>query len=101
MSTKHGSLSPQSLKRIQGGELILQDYDNEEIASIVGVTERTVRRWRRKLKNKDDVYILSRKKGSGRPSTLTNKQKQRLKRILRKGARAAGYEDVFNCQGSK
>jgi len=30
MKSKHGSLSPQELKRLQGGELILKGYDNHK-----------------------------------------------------------------------
>jgi transposase len=51
MSTHHGSLSPHAFKRYQGIDLIFKGYDNEEIADIVEVTVRTVRRWRTKLKD--------------------------------------------------
>jgi transposase len=51
MSTKHGSLSPQAIKRQQGVDLIYKGYDSEEIADIVEVTVRTVRRWRKKLQD--------------------------------------------------
>ena len=63
MSTSHGSLSNQSRKRLQGGELIHKGYDNEEIASILDVGESTVKFWRRKLnKNNNDLACLARKK---------------------------------------
>jgi len=42
VSTKAGILSPQALKRLQGGELILKGYDDETIADIVEVTPRSV-----------------------------------------------------------
>jgi len=48
MSKKHGSLSAQELKCLQGGELILNGYDNEEISDIVGVSTSVVQKWRRK-----------------------------------------------------
>ena len=38
MRIKHGSLSSQEFKRLQGGDLILNGYDNEEISDIVGVS---------------------------------------------------------------
>jgi len=92
MSTSHGSLSNQSRKRLQGGELIHKGYDNEEIASILDVGESTVKFWRRKLnKNNNDLASLARKKGSGRPPGLSEEEKQCLKEIILGGAVNAGY----------
>jgi len=92
MSTKHGHLSPQALKRLQGGELILKGYDNDTIADSVDVTTRTVNNWRRTLEARnDDLRALVRKNGSGRIPRLNNTQKQELKEIILGGAIAAGY----------
>ena len=92
MSTKHGSLSTQECKRLLAGELILKDYDNDEIADIVEVSVSSVRKWRKKLKdNGDDISVLHRKAGSGNPSTLNDEQKQQLKEIILGGAIKAGY----------
>jgi transposase len=92
MSTKHGRLSSQELKRLQGGELIHKGYDNDEIADIVEVSVSAVKKWRKKLKNNgNDSSCLSRKPGSGKPSTLNEEQKQQLKEIILGGAIAAGY----------
>jgi transposase len=92
MRTKHGSLSPQELKRLHGGELILNGYDTDEIANIIGVSESVVRRWRKKLENHDDdITCLCRKRGSGTTSLLTDEQKEQLKQIILGGALAAGY----------
>jgi transposase len=92
MGTQHGSLSPQALKRLQGGQLILKGYDNEEIADIVEVSLSTVRNWRQTLQRHDnDLISLVRKHGSGRSSTLTDTQKQQLKEIILAGAIKAGY----------
>jgi transposase len=94
MSTKHGSLSLQDIKRFQGGELILQGYDNAEIADIVGVSERSVKNWRRTLKaNKDNLHALVRKQGSGRLPKLTAKRKSQIKEIVLAGAQASGFAD--------
>jgi len=92
MSTKQGSLSSQASVRLRGGSLILRGYDNEEIADILEVSVSSVKNWRRKLRDhQDDLMCLVRKKGSGRPSTLTDDQKQELKQIILDGAAAAGY----------
>jgi transposase len=93
MNTQHGILSSQALKRQQGVDLIFKGYDNEEIADIVEVTIRSVRRWRKKLKDNGELHVLSRKKGSGRISRLSDEQKQQLKEIILGGAAAAGYPD--------
>jgi transposase len=92
MVTKQGSLSSQTAVRLRGGQLILNGYDNEEIADILEVSPSSVRNWRRKLrKHGDDLASLVRKKGSGRTSMLTDKQKQELKQIILGGAIKAGY----------
>jgi transposase len=92
MSTKHGSLSSQAASRLQGGQLILKGYDNDEIIDIVEVSNSSVKRWKRKLRqNSDDLACLAREKGSGRKSKLDDEQKQKLKEIILAGAIAAGY----------
>ena len=94
MSTQPGSLSPQVLKRLQGGELILQGYENEEIAEIVNVSPSAVKRWRKKLKeHHDDLQALVRKKGSGRIPKLNEDHKQQVKDIVLGGAVQAGYSN--------
>lgn len=92
MSKKHGSLSDQSRKRLQGGELILKELEDDEIAYILDVGESSVKRWRRKLKaNNGDLSCLARKKGSGRPPRLSDEEKLRLREIILGGAVEAGY----------
>ena len=92
MSSKHGSFSDQSRKRLQGGELILKGFDDNEIAFILDVDSSSVWRWRKKLRdNNDDLSSLARKKGSGRPPGLSDDEKQRLKEIILAGAVEAGY----------
>jgi len=92
MSTKHGSLSPQAVKRLRGGELILKGYDNDTIADIVEVTPSAVQKWRKKLKeHSDDLCCLIRKKGSGSHGKLTEEQKQQLKKMILDGALTYGY----------
>ena len=92
MSTKHENISPQSAKRLRGGELILKGYDDDDIADIADVSISAVKKWRKKLnEHNDDLLCLVRKKGSGRIPCLNEEQKQELKDIILKGAVAAGY----------
>jgi len=92
MSEQPGSLSPQAVRRLQGGELILKGYDNEDIVDIVGVSVRAVNKWRKKLGEHDgDLCCLVRKRGSGRIPRLDDEQKQQLKDTIIGGAVAAGY----------
>ena len=69
MSTKHGSLSFQSGKRLLGGEMILKGYDNDTTTTdIAEVNVRTVHRWRQRLKKQNDApCALARKQGSRIP----------------------------------
>jgi transposase len=92
MSNKHGSLSEQSRKRLHGGELILKGLDDDEIAFILDIHESSVWRWRKILRENDnDLVCLARKKGSGRPPSLSDDEKQCLKEIILGGAVEAGY----------
>jgi transposase len=92
MSSKQGTLSEQSRKRLQGGELILKGFEDEDIAHVLDVGESTVGRWRKILRENDnDLASLARKKGSGRPPRLSDDEKQRLKEIILAGAVKAGY----------
>jgi len=94
MSTTHDSLSSQALTRLQGGELILKGYDNDEIADICDVSPYTVQHWRKTLdEHHSDLCSLVRKKGSGRISQLSEEQKQQLKDIILAGAVQAGYSN--------
>ena len=95
MSRKHGNLSAQAFKRLQGGELILKGYENETIADIVDVSISSVTNWRKTLNvYNGDLCSLVRKTGSVCPPSLNDPQKQQLKQILLDGAFAAGYPAV-------
>ena len=76
MSTRHGSISQQALKRFQGGELILKGYDNEEFTDIVEACPCTVKHWRHTLnEHNGNLSALVRKKGSSKTSNLQDEQK--------------------------
>jgi len=94
MSTTHGGLSSQAVTRLQGGTLILKDFDNDEIVDILDVSVSSVKNWRCRLKKKDgELHALARQKGSGRPPRLNDEQKQRLREIVLAGAVASGYSN--------
>lgn len=90
MSTNHGRLSQQAALRLQGGELILRGFDDDEIVEILNVSLSSVKRWRKKVEA-DGIQALARKSGSGRSSELTWNQLQELHTILLAGAQASGY----------
>ena len=91
MSTQLGSLSRQAAVRIQGGDLILRGFDNEEIMEILEVSLSSVQRWRKKVES-EGLAALARKPGSGSEAELSPEQFDELKTILDQGAIASGYQ---------
>ena len=90
MSTTHGRLSRQAAIRLQGGELILRGFDNDEIVDILDVSRSSVERWRKKIES-EGLRGLARKAGSGRSSELSPEQLQELKAVVGQGAKSSGY----------
>jgi len=90
MSTPHGRISRQAAVRLQAGELILRGFDDDEIVEILGCSLSSLRRWRAKVE-RDGLYALARKSGSGRFAELTPNQRDELKTIILQGAKASGY----------
>ena len=94
MSNRPGSLSRQEFKRLHGGEMILNGFDDEEVAYALNVSLSSVRNWRRTLASHDhDLTCLVRKTGSGYSSKLTDEQKQEVKAIVLAGAQSFGFPD--------
>jgi transposase len=90
MSTPHGRLSRQAAIRLQAGELILRDFNNDEIMEILDVSLSSLKRWRKNVE-REGLHALARKSGSGRHTELTAEQLTELKSIIEQGALAAGY----------
>jgi transposase len=90
MGRQRGSLSRQASVRLQGGDLILRGFDNEEIMEILEVSLSSVKRWRKKVES-DGLAALARKPGSGSEAELSHEQLDELKTILAQGAIASGY----------
>jgi len=70
--------------------MILNGATNDDIIDALEVSLSSVKRWRKKV-DKQGLEGLVRKPGSGRRCRLAPIQKRKLKNLLRKGARACGY----------
>jgi len=91
--------SPEELQRRRQRAIGLLDqgYMPVEVAERVGVDRRSVRRWKAAYRKKGAKGIEA-KPPPGRPPKLTAQHKDRLEKILLKGAKAAGFPtDLWTC----
>lgn len=91
--------SPEQLqrRRERAIELLHQGYQPVEVARELGVDRRSVRRWKAAY-NKEGMQGIRAKPASGRPPRLRAKQREKLKRLLLKGAVASGFStDLWTC----
>jgi transposase len=91
--------SPEQLqrRRERAIELLHQGNHPAEVARKLGVDRRSVRRWKAAY-NKKGMQGIRAKRASGRPPRLTAKQRDKLKRVLLKGAAASGFStDLWTC----
>jgi len=86
-----GTSEQLAVRRRQGLKLLRAGKPTTEIAGRLGVTARTVRRWRQETKRPKPRA----KRAPGRPSRLTTKQVQRLETELKRGAYAHGYAEDY------
>ena len=91
--------SPEELerRRTRGVALLEEGYLPVEVARMLGVDRRSVRRWRAAFREggKDG---LAKRPIPGRPAKLDAKARGRLVRVLLKGARKAGFAtDLWTC----
>ena len=84
--------SPKSLEEHRRRVVVFlkQKLSLHEIARRMGCHASSVLRWRNALRS-DGQDALKAKQAQGRPPRLTSKQKERLVRLLAKGAMAHGY----------
>jgi len=90
--------SPEELerRRLRAIALLKQEYQPVEVARIIGVDRRSVRRW--KSAHQRDGTKAIRAKPAGRPPKLDAKSRNKLRRVLLTGARAAGFPtDLWTC----
>jgi transposase len=91
--------SPQALeqRRERAIELLKDGYQPCDVASMLNVDRRSVRRWNATYRQQG-ASALRAKPASGRPPKLSAKDKARLEKILLKGAAAAGFPtDLWTC----
>jgi putative transposase len=78
-------------RRLEGGRLLKEGkLSQAEIARHLGVSRATVSEWAKIVKAKG-IRGLRRKKASGSESKLSKVQKEKLKRLLDRGALACGF----------
>src|SRR5437667_3888906 len=77
-------------KRRMGYELLKQGVSRAEVARRLDVSWVTANRWMKWLKRRGTSSWNDRQR-TGRPQRLTDSQKRKLKRILKRGALQYGY----------
>jgi transposase len=79
-------------RRLMGGQLLRAGkLSQAAIARQLGVSRATVSDWAKRLTDRG-LRALRRQKAPGSPAKLTARQKVQLKHLLKRGARAAGFE---------
>lgn len=93
----HGSPEQLQRRREQAIQLLERGHRPCEVARMLRVDRRSVRRWKAAYRRKGQAGIAARP-APGRPPRLQPRQKRRLESLLLKGARAAGFgSDVWTC----
>ncbi|MCP9973554.1 winged helix-turn-helix domain-containing protein [Streptomyces somaliensis] len=78
-------------RRVRAAELFEQERSNAEIARVLGVSDESVRRWKR-VWEKGGAHALRRRPATGRPSKLDDAQVEQVRAALEQGAQAHGFE---------
>lgn len=78
-------------RRVRAAELFEQERSNVEIARMLGVSDESVRRWKR-VWEKAGTDALRRRPATGRPPKLDDAQVERVRTALEQGAQAHGFE---------
>lgn len=87
-------------RRRAGGQLLKAGkLSQAEIARRLGVSRTTVSDWAKQMRSGGGLRALRRRKAPGRQAALTTADKRRLRRILRRGAIAAGFPTERWTQG--
>ena len=92
-----GSQAELERRRRRAIGLLKQGQQPVDVARIVGVDRRSVRRWNAAFRANGDAGIKARPM-SGRPVKLKLRHRERLVRLLLRGAREAGFPtDLWTC----
>ena len=91
-----GSTSELERRRLRAIALLDKGNAPVDVAKMLGVDRRSVRRWKA-VHRKHGAKGIEARTTPGRPPKLDRRQRTRLERLL-KGAQAAGYEsDLWTC----
>ena len=94
----HGSPRGLERRRLRALDLSRAGHPPVEVARMVGVDRRSVRRWNTTCREAG-VAGLKAKPATGRPALLDPAAKRRLEHMLLKGAKAAGFPtDLWTCR---
>jgi len=91
--------TPQELerRRLRALRLLGAGFSPVEVARQIGVDRRSVRRWKAAARKGGTSAVVA-KPASGRPRRLVTRDLARLRRMLMKGAQAAGLPtDLWTC----
>ena len=91
--------SPEELERRRRRAMRLLDdgYAPVDVARMVGVDRRSVRRWKAAYR-RTGTAALAAKPAAGRPPKLDARARRRLEQLLIRGAQAAGFPtDLWTC----
>jgi transposase len=92
-----GSPGALQRRRERAIELLKNGYQPVEVAAMLGVDRRSVRRWNAAYR-KRGAQALRAKPAPGRPAKLSDPDKAHLEQTLLQGARAAGFPtDLWTC----
>ena len=91
--------SPEELERRlhRAVALLAEGHGPGEVARMLGVDRRSVRRWKAAYHHQG-AQALRARRASGRPPKLAPRHLQQVERVLLKGAKAAGFDtDLWTC----
>ena len=94
---KQGSAAELETRRRHAGQLLLEGREIGEVMDIVGVSESSVKRWKRALRE-GGMEALKAKPHPGPKPRLNAAQKRKLLKILVVGSRKAGHRnELWTC----
>jgi transposase len=92
-----GSSRALQRRRERAIELLKDGHQPCDVAAVLGVDRRSVRRWNAAYR-KQGAKAMQAKPAPGRPSKLSETDRARLQQTLLRGARAAGFAtDLWTC----